>query len=186
MACRRIEILDFASVSVGRRCHSELSGIVGSFCVPILERTILCGETINFFSSATLMRVSTNVYNLIGGKNGVRLVTSPELSTRSVRTVGSNLGQESSIVRRTLVETLSRPMKRRRATQLGLLSGLVTSNMLRVGVTFLRARGAINVFRRGVKLVCSESGGVVTFSNSVGRDFGTFHRGCRTISIFAS
>lgn len=178
--------MDFQKLNLKRDYRSFRDNLVEDFYIPILSNATLYRRAVGFFSSSSLLEISSGLTGLFCNGGNVQLIASPKLSEDDINAI--NLGYEirEKVIEKCLISQLEEPQDYFESEKLNLLAHLIANNKLDIKIAVLNQNNQIGIYHEKLGIVYDELGNKVVFTGSLNETGNALIANFESIDVFTS
>ncbi len=166
--------------------RSRLDDVIKDFYIPVLKESVLYKRAVGFFSSSSLLALSTGICGLIENGGNIQLIASPRLLPEDVEAINYGLRRRDEVIKEALLRDLRDPNGKYEEARLNLLSNLIAAGRLEIKIAFLETDNSIGMFHEKVGLMYDSEDNIIAFSGSMNESANAFTANYEAIDVFAS
>ena len=162
--------------------RSKHVDIATNFYIPLLKEACTYKRAVAYFSSSSLLEISTGICNLAKRGGKIQLVTSPYLSEEDIEAIKKGYFKREEIIKKALLCKLEEAKDDFERDRLDLLAHLIAINILEIKIILID--GGEGIFHEKLGIIEDELQNKVAFSGSMNESETAFKKNYETIDVF--
>ncbi len=166
--------------------RSKLDDVVRDFYNPALKQAVSYQRAVGFFSSSSLVALTSGICGLIENGGSIQIIASPRLSTEDIEAINDGLRRRDEVIKEALIRELQEPKGKFEEARLNLLSNLIAAGRLQIKIAFLEDENGVGLFHEKLGLISDKENNTVAFSGSMNESANAFMSNYEAIDVFTS
>lgn len=164
--------------------RSKHVDIATNFYIPLLKEACTYKRAVAYFSSSSLLEISTGICDLAKRGGKIQLITSPCLSEEDIEAIKKGYSKRDEIIKKALLSKLEEAKDDFERDRLSLLANLVAINILEIKIILID--GGEGIFHEKLGIIEDKLGNKVAFSGSMNESETAFKKNYETIDVFCN
>lgn len=178
--------MSFRDIDLKSEYRSKLDNVITDFYIPVLSESVLYRRAVGFFSSSSLVALSSGICGLIKNGGKIQLIASPRLTSDDINAINDGLKRRDDVIREALLRELREPIGQYEKDRLNLLSNLIAAGILEIKIAFLESDNEIGMFHEKLGLMYDSNDDIIAFSGSMNESINAFITNYEAIDVYAS
>ena len=178
--------MSFRELDIKTEYRSKLDNVISDFYIPVLSESVLYRRAVGFFSSSSLVALSSGICGLIKNGGKIQLIASPRLTDDDINAINDGLRKRDDVIKEALLRELLEPTEQYEKDRLNLLSNLIAAGILDIKIAFLESDNEIGMFHEKLGLMYDTDDNIIAFSGSMNESINAFVTNYEAIDVYAS
>lgn len=178
--------MSLVDVEFKKEYRSLLDSVIKDFYIPTLKQSVLYKRAVGFFSSTSLLEISSGICGLVENGGKIQLIASPRLSQEDIDAINDGFRRKDQVIEQALLRELHEPKGKFEEARLNLLSNLIASETLEIKIAFLETNNVVGMFHEKMGLMYDKEDNIVAFSGSMNESATAFTQNYEAIDVFTS
>ena len=158
--------MNFRELSIQLRYRSELHDFPRDFLIPVLARTKVYKRGTGYFSTSSLVELSTGLFEMARNGGKIQVVCSPYLSTEDIEAINLGYKKREEVIVNTLCQAVIDPVDKVEEDRLNLVANLIANETLDIKVAFMENSNGIVLYHEKIAVFEDSEGNKISYAGS--------------------
>lgn len=178
--------MSFQDLDIQIRYRSNEHNFPVDFLIPVLEQAAVYKRSVGFFSTTSLVELSTGLFAMAQNQGKVLLVCSPELSLEDIDAIHTGYRTREDVFAGVLEASLTTPLTLFEVERLNLVANMIASGMMELKLAFMETSTGINIYHEKIAILEDTDGNKIGFTGSMNDSANGFGQNFESIYTFSS
>ena len=178
--------MSFQDLDIQIRYRSNEHNFPVDFLIPVLEQATVYKRSVGFFSTTSLIELSTGLFAMAKNQGKVLLVCSPELSPEDINAIHTGYRTRDDVFAGVLKASLTTPLTFFEEERLNLVANMIASGMMELKLAFMETSTGINIYHEKIAVLEDVDGNKIGFTGSMNDSANGFGQNFESIYTFSS
>ena len=156
--------MSFQDLDIQIRYRSNEHNFPVDFLIPVLEQATVYKRSVGFFSTTSLIELSTGLFAMAKNQGKVLLVCSPELSPEDINAIHTGYRTRDDVFAGVLKASLTTPLTFFEEERLNLVANMIASGMMELKLAFMETSTGINIYHEKIAVLEDVDGNKIGFT----------------------
>ena len=149
------------------RYRSDENNFPKDFLIPVLKETVLYKRSVGYFSTSSLVELSTGLFAMAEHGGKIQLICSPKLSEDDIAAIDLGYQKREDVFLGTLNVSLTTPLDDFEEERLNLIATMIASGMLELRLAFMLTDTGVNVYHEKIAVYQDAEGNRIAYTGSM-------------------
>lgn len=178
--------MSFRDLDIKIRYRSNEHDFPRDFFIPVLKETVVYKRSVGYFSTSSLIDLSTGLFAMAEHGGKVQLICSPKLSSEDIQAIDLGYKTREEVIIGALEVSLTSPLNFFEEERLNLIANMVASGMLEMRLAFMSTDTGINIYHEKIAIYIDSDGNRISFTGSMNESSNGFDENFESIYTFCS
>ena len=158
--------MGFQDLDIQLRYRSEVHNFPRDFLIPVLKETKLYKRGTGYFSTTSLIQLSTGLFEMVKNEGHIQLVCSPYLDANDVRAIDMGYKTRKEVIDQTMLRSIREPINYFEEERLNLIANLISQGMLDIKIAFLEDENGFRLYHEKIAIFIDAEGNKISYAGS--------------------
>lgn len=178
--------MSFRDLDIKIRYRSNENDFPRDFFIPVLKETTIYKRSVGYFSTSSLIDLSTGLFEMAKNGGKVQLICSPQLSPEDIRAIDLGYKTREEVIIGALEVSLTSPLNFFEEERLNLIANMIASGMLEIRLAFMSTDTGVNIYHEKIAIYIDSDGNRISFTGSMNESNNGFEENFESIYTFCS
>ena len=178
--------MSFRDLGIQIRYRSDENNFPKDFLIPVLKETVLYKRSVGYFSTSSLVELSTGLFAMAEHGGKIQLICSPKLSEDDIAAIDLGYQKREDVFLGALNVSLTTPLDDFEEERLNLIATMIASGMLELRLAFMLTDTGVNVYHEKIAVYQDAEGNRIAYTGSMNESANGFEDNFESIYTFCS
>ena len=173
--------MSFRNLDIKIRYRSNEHDFPRDFFIPVLKETAVYKRSVGYFSTSSLIDLSTGLFAMAERGGKVQLICSPKLSPEDIQAIDLGYKTREEVIIGALEVSLTSPLNFFEEERLNLIANMIASGMLEMRLAFMSTDTGINIYHEKIAVYIDSDGNRISFTGSMNESNNGFEENFESI-----
>ncbi len=176
--------MSLKDVDLKMEYYSLVDDVTNEFYIPLLKNAVSYKRAVGYFSSSSLIELSTGISGLIKNGGEIKLIASPNLSEDDINAIRKGYKDKQEVIEEAIIRELKEPIDTVESDRLNYLANLIADGILDIKLAITQKNSQIGLFHVKIGVIEDQFGNKVAFSGSMNESKNGFLVNCDQFDVF--
>lgn len=168
-------------------CSPE-DNVVQELLIPALKEAVLYERASGYFSSDSLLEITTGIYSLVMNGGHIRMIISPNITAKDAEAIkiGYQLRREYEEIHEFLSSSFIPAKTPEEEEKYNILSHLIADGTLDIRVAVMKKKPSTGIFHDKTGIIEDKNGDMLAFSGSMNETLNGFYVNHESVDVYFS
>ena len=178
--------MGFQELNIKIRYRSDLNNFPRDFLVPVLEKSLVYKRGVGYFSTSSLIDISSGLFEMARHGGKIQLVCSPNLDDEDIRAINLGYEKRDEVFEQALLREIHDPIEYFDTERLNLIVTLIADDILDIKLAFLEDENGISLYHEKMAIFIDENGDKISYIGSMNESGNAFNNNFESFYTFCS
>lgn len=164
---RKVIKMSFTDLDIQIRYRSEIHNFPRDFIIPVLSQTAIYKRGTGYFSTSSLVQLSTGLFEMARNGGKMQLVCSPNLDKKDIEAIEYGYKSREEVIERALLREIHEPINCFEEERLNLIATLISDGSLDIKIAFLQDEDGFRLYHEKIAIFIDKDGNRISYAGSV-------------------
>ncbi len=159
--------MSFTELDIQIRYRSNKHDFPRDFLIPVLKQTVLYKRSVGYFSTSSLLELSTGLFGMAKKNGKIQIICSPKLSLEDIQAIDFGYKTKHEVIVEALNINLTSPLDHFEEERLNLVATMIASGMLEIKLAFMETASGINIYHEKIACYIDDMGNRICYTGSM-------------------
>lgn len=178
--------MGFQELNIKIRYRSDLNNFPRDFLIPVLEKSLVYKRGVGYFSTSSLIDISSGLFEMAKHGGKIQLVCSPNLDDEDIRAINLGYEKRDEVFEQALLREIHDPIEYFDTERLNLIVTLIADGILDIKLAFLEDENGISLYHEKMAIFIDENGDKISYIGSMNESGNAFNNNFESFYTFCS
>lgn len=178
--------MSFQELNIQLRYRSDINNFPRDFLVPVLSQTETYKRGTGYFSTSSLIQLSTGLFEMAKNGGKIQLVCSPNLEKKDIEAIDYGYKRRDEVIENALLREIHDPITFFEEERLNLIATLISNGSLDIKIAFLEDDDGFRLYHEKIAVFVDRDGNRISYAGSVNESLNGLDGNFESIYTFCS
>lgn len=158
--------MSFTDLDIQIRYRSEIHNFPRDFIIPVLSQTMIYKRGTGYFSTSSLIQLSTGLFEMAKNGGKIQLVCSPHLDKGDIEAIDYGYRTREEVIENALLREIKEPVTYFEEERLNLIATLISNGNLDIKIAFLDDENGFRLYHEKIAIFVDKDGNRISYAGS--------------------
>ena len=178
--------MDFRELDIKIRYRSDVDNFPRDFLVPVLEKSVEYKRGVGYFSTSSLVELSTGLFEMYKRRGKIEVVCSPKLDKEDIEAINYGYKTRDEVFEKALLNEVTEPISHFDSERLNLLATMIAEGVMDFKIAFLENENGISLYHEKLAVFIDREGNKISYAGSLNESYNGMQDNFESIYTFCS